>query len=173
MFMDPLHPAIVHLPIALAVLLPIGAAIALFMIHRRTPARRAWALVTTAALLLFAGSWVAVTTGEREEEVVEDVVSDAALETHEEAGELFMVLSGITAALIALGLAGGTVGRVARPLGTMATIPLLILMFRVGHSGGELVYTHGAAQAYASDSAVRADTEGDHSEEHEHEREGR
>lgn len=171
MFMDPLHPAIVHLPIVLAVLLPFGAAVALFMISRKAPARRTWGWVAATAALLFAGSWAAAATGEREEEVVERVVAEAALETHEEAGETFMILSGVTAVLIALGLVGGQVGRLARPVGVVATIPLLILVFRVGHSGGELVYAHGAAAAYASDAVQQADAEVDHSEGREHERE--
>jgi hypothetical protein len=47
----------------------------------------------------------------------------------------------------------------------------VILVFRVGHSGGELVYTHGAAQAYAAESARHADAEREHSDEHEDESE--
>jgi len=60
-------------------------------------------------------------------------------------------------------------GRAAAPAGSVAT---LLLVVQTGHSGGQLVYTHGAAQAYVgaaagqvpggeSSGAAREDDEGD------------
>jgi hypothetical protein len=40
---------------------------------------------------------------------------------------------------------GGAIGRVA---GTAVTLAVLAAGLSVGHSGGELVYKHGAANAY-------------------------
>jgi uncharacterized membrane protein len=146
---DPLHPALVHFPIVLAMLLPLIAVGALWAIRRGARPLRAWGAVTAVAAALALSSWVAVETGEREEETVEAVVPERALESHEEAAEAFMGLAGVLLLVTAAGLARGTVGRAARALGTVGAIALVGAGWRVGHTGGELVYRHGAASAYA------------------------
>src|SRR5215208_4238783 len=111
---DPLHPALVHFPIVLAMLLPLIAVGALLAIRRGARPLRAWGAVTAVAAALALTSWVAVETGEREEETVEAVVPERALESHEEAAEAFMGLAGVLLLVTAAGLARGTVGRAAR-----------------------------------------------------------
>ena len=60
---SPLHPAIVHLPMALVVLLPPAALVSLWIIRRGARPRAAWG-VTLALLGVLAGSsWVATETG--------------------------------------------------------------------------------------------------------------
>ena len=149
MLPDPLHPAVVHFPVVLAVLLPIFAAVALFSIRRGSPFRRAWAAPVALVLALAASSWVAVQTGEGQEERIERVVSEAPLEAHEEAAELFLALTAALALVVAAGLARGRIGSVARVVGTVGALALVTLAAWVGHTGGELVYRHGAASAYA------------------------
>jgi hypothetical protein len=103
-------------------------------------------VVAAAALAL--SSWVAVETGENEEDVVEPVVAEAAVHEHEEDAELFLVLSGALLLVTAAGLLRGAPGRTAR-LGAIAgAVALAALGARVGHSGGNLVYRDGAASAY-------------------------
>ena len=83
MLPDPLHPALVHFPIVLMFLLPLAALAALWY-RRRYPERRgAWVLTTALAGALTLSAWVAVETGEGDEEKVEGVVPEASLETHE------------------------------------------------------------------------------------------
>ena len=147
----PLHPLVVHFPIVLAVLLPISAIVALWAIGKGTTARRAWAVPVALAVALALGSFAATRTGEQEEEVVEEVVAESAIHDHEEAGERFLVLSGVLLAIIAAGLVRGTVGRAARLLGTVGAVALVAAAVQVGHSGGSLVYRHGAASAYTQD----------------------
>jgi uncharacterized membrane protein len=156
MLPTPLHPAVVHFPVVLAVLLPIFAGIALWTIRRGTTPRRAWAVPVGLALALALSSWVAVRTGEAQDERVESVVAEQPLETHEEAAEAFLALSAGLAALTVFGLVGGRPGRVARVVATAGAFALVVAAARVGHSGGQLVYRYGAASAYAVP-ATRAD----------------
>ncbi|MDX1395307.1 MAG: DUF2231 domain-containing protein [Gemmatimonadota bacterium] len=164
MLPNPLHPAIVHMPLAVAVLLPLAALVALWVSGRTDAKRAVWGVIVALVAILAVSSRVAIQTGEAQEEVVERVVTHDALEEHEEAGERLFVGSLIVLAVSALGLVGGRVGTVARPASAAGALVLLALAIGVGRSGGELVYEHGAASAYASPSvpAVAADYRDDH-----------
>jgi len=148
MLPNPLHPAVVHFPVVLALLLPFFAAGALWAIRRGTTPRRAWAIPVALALALALSAWVAVQTGEAQDERVERVVAEQPLEAHEEAAELFLTLSGGLALLVAAGLVRGRVGRLSRGLATAGAVALVVVAAQVGHSGGQLVYRYGAASAY-------------------------
>lgn len=150
MLPNPLHPAIVHMPMALVVLLPLFAGGALWAIRRGAEPLKAWGVVVGLSALLAASSWVAVQTGEQQEETVEAVVSEGTLHDHEEAAEAFLALAAGGVVLMALGLLGGRPGTLARLAGVAGTLVLLGAGWRVGHSGGELVYRHGAAMAYTA-----------------------
>ncbi|MGK7312674.1 MAG: DUF2231 domain-containing protein [Candidatus Longimicrobiales bacterium M2_2A_002] len=150
MLPEPLHPAIVHFPIVLAVLLPIFALGALWAIRRDARPRLAWAIPLALAGALLASAWVALETGEAQEDRVEQVVGEDALHAHEEAGERFLVLSGILFVVMAGGLLAGTPGTAARLVGTVGAIGLVAAAVQVGDAGGKLVYEHGAASAYVN-----------------------
>ena len=150
MLPDPIHPAIVHLPVALALLLPAMAGGAFLLARRGTSIRTLWSGVAVAAALLAGSAWLAVETGEAQEERVEKVVSEGALETHEERANLFLALATGTLVLALVGLAKDKVGRIGRVGATVAAVSLLPAGYMVGHSGGQLVYRDGAAQAYTS-----------------------
>ena len=152
MFGIPLHPLVVHFPVVLAVLLPISAVIALAVIRKGATARRVWSVPLALATALAVSAWVATETGESQEDRVERVVAESALHGHEEAAERFLVLSGVLVLVAAAGLAPGTVGRAARIVAAAGAVGVLAAGAQVGHSGGLLVYRHGAASAYASPS---------------------
>ena len=156
MLPNPLHPAVVHFPIVLAVLLPLVALAALWAIRRGAPARRTWAIPVVVAGALTLSAWVALQTGSAEEERVEGVVSERVIHEHEEAAERFLVLSGILLLVAGAGLAGGTLGRSGRLLATVGTLGVVWAGVEVGAAGGELVYRHGAASAYAQDAGRTA-----------------
>lgn len=143
---EPLHPAIVHFPIVFALLLPVVVVVSLLMSRRA--GGRAWMWVVLAAVGLAVTTWLAVETGEREEERVEHLVTESRLEHHEEAGEVFLTLVAGTLIVSLIGLAKGRVGSAARALTVVASLIVLLAGWRVGHSGGELVYREGAASAY-------------------------
>jgi uncharacterized membrane protein len=144
------HPKVVHIPIALGTLMPLIAAAALVAWWRDWMSRRVWIGVVALQAILVASAFVGLRTGEAEEEQVEKVVPEEAIEEHEEAAEWLLWGSAVvlaialTAALlpnprIALGVA---------LLGTVGTVVVLAITYRTGHLGGELVYRHGAAKAY-------------------------
>jgi uncharacterized membrane protein len=153
MLPDPLHPALVHFPIVLAMLLPILAAGTLVAIRKGAAIRRAWALPVFLSAALFASAFAATRSGEAEEDRVERVVGERPLHAHEEAAEQFLLLSGFLLVITAAGLAGGTLGRAGRILATLGAAGLVAAAIQVGHSGGELVYTHGAGNAYSGPTA--------------------
>jgi uncharacterized membrane protein len=152
---DPLHPAVVHLPVALAALIPLGALAALLAIWRGFLPTRAWWAVVLLQALLVGSAWLAVETGEREEERVEEVVAESRIEAHEEAAERFLALAGAGLLVIGAGLLPHRTGQVARAAGALAAVGVLAAGIQVGHSGGELVYRHGAARVYAERYAER------------------
>jgi uncharacterized membrane protein len=156
MLPDPLHPAIVHFPLVLAVLLPIFAVGALMAIHRGVPALKAWSLPVALAAALAGSAWLAMETGESEEDRVEAVVGEAALHDHEEAGERLLLLSAIILLVAAGGLYHGTAGAAARYVATFGAFLGLWAGVQAGELGGELVYVHNAASAYVSGGAAPA-----------------
>jgi hypothetical protein len=146
---NPLHPAVVHFPIVFAVLLPFIAVGALWAIRRGTTPRRAWLFPLVLAVALTLSAVVAVKSGQAQEDRVENTVGEGLVHGHEEAAELFLVLSGALLAVAVVGLTPGLVGRAARIVATLGTLAVLGAGYRVGASGGELVYRHGAASVYA------------------------
>lgn len=146
---SPLHPVIVHMPIALAILVPFFALGALGAIRRGAKPRIAWGMTVGMLTLLLVSGWVALQTGEADEDNVEPFVSETAIETHEEAAEQFVVAAGIVLLLASAGLIPGRTGAIARVAATVGTVALVGAAYSVGGSGGELVYGGRAADAYS------------------------
>ena len=147
----PLHPAVVHVPVGLAFVIPLVAAGLPLAFFRGLLPRAAWAVLVGLQLVLVGGGLVAIRTGEAEEERVEKVVAEAHIEEHEEAGKLFV---GGAAAVLVVAIALLFVKKdSARALGaavvTALSLGVTFLAYRAGEEGGELVYEHGAASAYA------------------------
>ena len=153
----PLHPLIVHFPIVLTFLLPISVLVALWTIRKGTTPRRAWAVPVALAAALSFSAFIAVETGENEEDRVERVVAEPAMHGHEEAAERFLVLSGVLLLVAAAGFLPRTLGQAARFVTAAGAIGLVAAGVQVGHSGGTLVYQHGAASAYAMPAGATAD----------------
>lgn len=149
----PLHPLIVHFPIVLTFLLPISIVAALWAVRKGTPPRRGWSFPVIVAAALAVSAFVASRTGESEEERVERVVAENAIETHEEAAERFVVLSGVLLVVSLAGFLPRTVGQAARIVTTAGALGLVAAGVQVGHSGGTLVYREGAASAYTNAAA--------------------
>lgn len=154
MLPDPLHPAVVHFPIVLMILLPVIAAGALWAIRRGSSPRLAWGVPLAFAAVLTLSAWVSVETGESQQEKVEDAVAEAPLEAHEESAEQFLILSGVLLLVTGAGLLSGRLGGAARLAATVGAVGLAAVGAQVGHTGGKLVYQHGAASAYVQGGAV-------------------
>lgn len=159
----PLHPKLVHLPIALAILMPLLSGGLLLAWLRDLLPRRAWIVAVALQAVLVLASFAAMRTGEQDEETVEAVVAEAAIEAHEEAAEVFTwTAAGVLVLFAAGALLPVGAARAAAGAATAATLVVLFLGYRVGQAGGSLVYEHGAAAAYANpagggEAAVRGD----------------
>jgi uncharacterized membrane protein len=150
MLPNPLHPAVVHFPIVLAMLAPLVAAGALYAIRRGAAPLKAWGITTAVIAALVLSAWVATETGEDQEERVERVVAEQPINRHEEAAELFLYASAGVLALAVVGLARNRVGVIGRVAATIGTLALIGVGWNVGHTGGSLVYEYGAASAYVT-----------------------
>ena len=155
MLPDPLHPIIVHFPVVLAVIIPLVAVAALWAIRSGARPVRAWGVTTAVAAALALSAWIAVETGEDQEEKVEDVVGETRLKAHAEAGQTLLFTSAGLLAVIALGLMPGKVGRTARVAGAVGALAATGIAFQVGRSGGDLVYRYNAASAYTTPAGAR------------------
>jgi hypothetical protein len=148
MLPDPLHPAVVHMPIALAILVPALALLAAVLISRKLVPPRTWLALVVLQGLLVGSAWLALETGEEQEERVEEVVAERHIEAHEETAERFQLAAVVALVVAAAGLLPGPAGGIGRGAAVLVTLAVLAAGVRVGHSGGELVYRHGAANAY-------------------------
>lgn len=145
----PLHPAIVHLPLGLAMLMPLVATVAAWLLWSRRIAVGGWLLVVALQALLLASGFAALKSGEQDEDLAERVVSSAPLHAHEEYAEQFVIATGVVLALTLLVLVpSGGVRRGGVVAVTLGTLVVAGLALRVGHAGGQLVYVHGAASAH-------------------------
>ncbi len=138
----PLHPAIVHVPLGLAFVLPL---LALWLALRGR--RSGWAIVVALQAVLLAGALVALSTGEADEDRVEAVVGHAAVEAHEHAAQTFTAVAGGTLAVMLGGLLLGA-GRLRSTTLALAVLGSCVtagLGVRAGHAGGALVHGDGAA----------------------------
>jgi uncharacterized membrane protein len=174
MFDAPLHPKIVHLPIALAVLMPLMSVGLLVAWWREWLPARTWWIAIALQGVLFGASWVAMETGETDEEKVEEVVEESAIHTHEERAEQFFWASGGVLALMVLPMViPGRSRRRWLAVGAAAgTVVVFWLGARVGEAGGALVYEHGAGQVHSQSQETGgggggASPEAEEDEEHE------
>ena len=146
----PLHALIVHMPIALTALVPLFAVLGLWLGRRVMKPHVAWAFPVGMLALLLASGIAADKTGEQQEDRVEKVVPEAAFEKHEEAAELFLVVTGGVLVLAAGGLMSNSLGKTMRYVGAAGTLAVLAAGWNVGHSGGQLVYQYNAGAAYSN-----------------------
>lgn len=147
------HPKVVHLPMALAILMPFITGGALFAWRRGWFDRRTWVAVFLLQAVLVGSGAGAIKTGEREEDRVEQIVAEHHVEAHEEAAEVFVWASAAVLVVMALPLAlpAGRARKAASLAALLGTLIVFGFGYRAGEAGGKLVYQRGAAQAYATD----------------------
>jgi uncharacterized membrane protein len=149
MFNLPLHPVVVHFPIVLGTLLPFLAFLLWWIIKKDLLQQKAWALVVVMALTYGASSIVAVELGEKDEDKVEEIVSERVIEKHEEAGEMIPWVAGTLLLVSLAGMIKKNSHSIRLGLAVLSLFALIPLV-DAGHTGGELVYQYGAANAHLS-----------------------
>lgn len=155
----PLHPALVHVPLGLAMAVPLVAFLVTLGVWRGWFAPRAWLLVVVLQAVMMAGGAAAYNTGEKEEDLVGGIVDDAPIEAHEEAAGLFMIVGGASFAfsLLLLFFEGSGLVKFGYLVATALSAVLLVFAAQVGHLGGRLVYVHGAADAHKPENTGKAE----------------
>jgi hypothetical protein len=153
------HPKLVHVPMALGVLMPLVAGGFLLAWWRNWLPRRGWFVAVALQGILLVSGVLALGSGEAEEERVESFVAERFIDAHEQAAEMFVWASGGVLAVMILAAALGSrrTGLPTAAAAALGTLLVLGLGYRTGQAGGELVYQHGAAQAYAGGSAPGAE----------------
>ena len=154
MLPDPLHPAVVHFPIALLLLGAPLAVVSLFL--------RKWHLpVLTAAVLALGGGGavVATWTGEEAAELAGELSGsgEKTLDAHEEWGERARNAGVVAAVLAVISASLGRRPVAGSALSAAAAIAALGAAFSVaqaGHYGGEVVYKHGVGVNTAAGASV-------------------
>ncbi len=149
MFNIPLHPAVVHIPIGIAVIMPFLLIGLWAAIHMQWVSSKLWGVLILFQLALFGSGLFALETGEHDEEIIETMVQEQVIEDHEESAELFVIVSGALVLLLTAGLwPHKKYGPVIKGTAAIAVVINLALAALAGHSGGELVYKYGAASAH-------------------------
>ncbi|HUM13179.1 MAG TPA: hypothetical protein VLT82_19685 [Myxococcaceae bacterium] len=142
----PLHPAVVHVPLGLALVMPLLLGVMVWAIATDRLPGRAWLLALVLQGLILAAAAVALRTGEQDEERFEARTGEAGIAAHERAARAFTGTAAGTfaAAVVALALrhrrrpfvlAGAT--------SVVLSVGMLALGIQAGHRGGALV--HGGA----------------------------
>lgn len=145
----PLHPILVHLPLGLCMVMPVIALCIALGIRKKLFTAKLWLLVVVLQAVVFGSAFAAMKAGGHEEEKVEKIVAEKFIHEHEEAGETFVMISGIILGIAVLGLfSKKSFGQLAIILTVLASIASVILAIEAGHSGGSLVYLYGAGKAY-------------------------
>jgi len=153
----PLHPALVHLPLGLAFLIPLLAVIAAVAWWKGWASKRAWAVIVALQILLVGACVAGIRTGEHEVRTARRVVKREFVHEHSQAADWFVWGAGVVAVVAGLGLAlRDRKARWAATAATVGTFVVAAIAVRVGHLGGRLVYVHGAATPYVTDTIVVA-----------------
>jgi uncharacterized membrane protein len=145
---DPLHPAVVHVPLGLAVILPLVTLLGALAVRRGWLRARSWAYVVGLYALLAASAFVAVETGEGDEDRVEKVVAERFVDLHHDRAQIFLWISLGALVVSGAGLLSGAAGGAARAATVVASAAVLGAAILTGEAGGALIYQHGAANAY-------------------------
>ncbi len=141
----PLHPIVVHFPIAGAVFaLPLVLGVLWAVRTGRLP-RKAWLLPGALQLISLLGAFAALASGEDLEERAEEDHADAQIEAHE--GHAQRLTAGIAVGTVATVAAAFVPAAVAIPVEVAAVLLGATgagLAVPTGHSGGEMVWGEDA-----------------------------
>ena len=138
-----LHPAVVHVPLGLAVVMPLLlGAMAWAVVTGRLPGK-VWLLPFLLQGVLLGTALVALRTGEQDEDRVEARAGESAVDAHERAAQAFTTAAGATFLAAAVALALRNRRRpflVAGVTSVALSVGMLVLGIQTGSRGGALVH---------------------------------
>jgi len=141
----PLHPAVVHVPLGLAIAMPVLAiAVAVAMWRWKLP-RLTLALVTVMQLLLACGAFAAMEVGLGEEKQATQFAPRNAVQDHKAAAESF-VWGSFAVLFVSIASLFVPARRVPLLAALVAAGSVVVagLAVDAGRKGGELVFRYGA-----------------------------
>lgn len=146
----PLHPAIVHFPVALTFLLPFLVLVFAWAIRAGKMSKEMWFVIIGLQVLVTVSGYISLETGETDEDKVSAVVGKEILNRHEETAEIFVGLTVISLAsgVVVWFLQPGLQEK-ARFAVVLLTLLPVFFAWRTGSLGGEIVYRHGGGSAHA------------------------
>jgi hypothetical protein len=139
----PLHPAVVHVPLGLALVMPLLLGALLWAVLTDRLPGRVWLVALVLQGIILGAAAVALRTGEQDEDRVENRVGEARLEAHERAAQAFTWAAGLTFGTVGLALALRNRRRpfaVAGMTSVALSVAMLALGVQAGHRGGALVH---------------------------------
>lgn len=146
-----LHPSIVHFPLALTFVLPILVLVFAWMIRDNKMSPKAWGIILGLQILVTVSGYIALETGETDEDIVSKVVSKEFISEHEQVAEIFV---GTTVIGLVVSIAAFFIRKEFQFLIKMVVLGIGLVScffgYRTGLLGGELVYKHGAASVFTS-----------------------
>ncbi len=158
----PWHPLFVHLPLALAFIVPILALVSIILISKKRLPLSVWWIVAALQVTMTLSGYLAMESGEWEESTVERVTGDAPIHAHEERAEMFVSASVAASALcLVVTFAKSSVQLPVQLVALVLMLGNVALAWRTGLSGGELVYRYKAPAAYVAQSADSEESEGE------------
>jgi uncharacterized membrane protein len=145
----PLHPMLVHLPLALTFVLPFLIVIFAFLIKMNKMTPKGWLIIIGLQLTVVLTGYISLETGKNEEQAVSKVLDRKLIHAHEEAAKIF-VGSTVLALVLSIGVyfISKEYCLPVRMIIALVTLTSCFLAYRTALQGGELVYVHGAANAY-------------------------
>jgi len=147
--MVPLHPFLAHIPLVLALFMPVILFSLVILIAKGKLSEKGWwvGVITQSCLVVFA--YIALSSGEGEEDLVAQFVSKRFIGQHENMAEVFSGLSVILlGVMIVINYVKENLAKKLRVLAAVFSfIPLGVGLY-VGMLGGEIAYAHGGAEAY-------------------------
>jgi len=148
-----LHPMVIHLPLGLMFLAPI----IIFLLWQKVKENAdqdlsqndLWRVLIVVLLIMTIASFVSMMTGEHDEEIVEKLVPEEPIESHEDIAKIFTISVVI---LLAGSVAIAYLKENIRNLMIISLLGLSLVVIALGgltgKKGGELVYQHKAANAF-------------------------
>ncbi len=128
----PLHPVIVHFPVALTLFFLFLYPALILWIGQKEDRQKTWAVVPALSLLLVLLSYGALFTGEQDEELVEEVISHEALEAHEHAAEYFFYFTWVPFLISLAGIKPWKGRKPARWMAVLAGFIGVLIIIRPG-----------------------------------------
>ncbi|MGE0550542.1 MAG: DUF2231 domain-containing protein [Kofleriaceae bacterium] len=147
----PMHPKMVHIPIALCIVMPMVITMVWFGIQRGWFTSRTWLLCAALQGVLFVSALGALQSGKDDGAKVEGYASEDALETHRDRASWFVYVAGLNLMLSASVALLPIARNRQQLLGAIAIVASLggtYAGYLVGDAGGRLVYVANASDAH-------------------------